>query len=53
MKQVHLFQRKDFKMHSGGVAHYKIECDALTDEDLKTLAWIISKNGVDQHGGRV
>jgi hypothetical protein len=43
---MHLFQRKDFKMHSGGVAHYKIECDALTDEDLKTLAWMISKKGM-------
>jgi len=33
-------------MHSGGVAHYKIECDALTDEDLETLAWMISKKGM-------
>ncbi len=43
---MHLFQRKDFKMHSGGVAHYKIECDALTGEDLKTLAWMISRKGM-------
>ena len=46
MKQVHLFQRKDFKMHSGGVARYKIECDALTGEDMETLAWMISEKGM-------
>lgn len=40
-----LFQRKTFTTHSGKVAHYKIECDALTDEDIETLAWLISKRG--------
>ena len=38
-----LFVKKDFVMHSGGTAHYKIECDALTDEDIETLAWIIAQ----------
>lgn len=33
-----LFQQGDFKLHSGGVSKWKIECDALTDEDWKTLA---------------
>ena len=38
-----LFIKKDFVMHSGGLAHYKIECDALTDGDIETLAWIIAQ----------
>jgi orotate phosphoribosyltransferase len=38
-----LFQQKCFKMHSGGIAQYKIECNALTDEDLNTLAWIVAQ----------
>jgi len=42
---MNLFQRKDFVLHSGGVAHYKIECNALTDEDLETLAWIVAQKG--------
>ena len=40
-----LFVKKDWIMHSGGKAHYKIECDALTDEDLDCLAFIISQKG--------
>lgn len=40
-----LFQRKQFTMHSGGIAQYKIECDALTDEDIDTLAWMIAQKG--------
>lgn len=42
---MNLFQRKDFVMHSGDIAHYKIECDALTDEDIETLAWLIAQKG--------
>ena len=37
-----LFVKKDFVMHSGGLAHYKIERDSLTDEDLDTLAFIVA-----------
>jgi orotate phosphoribosyltransferase len=40
-----LFVRKDFVMHSGGSAFYKIECDALTDDDIETLAWIVAQKG--------
>jgi hypoxanthine phosphoribosyltransferase len=29
-------------MHSGGISNFKIECDAITEEDYKTLAKIIS-----------
>ncbi len=40
-----LFVKKEWTMHSGGKANYKIECDALTDEDLDCLAYIISQKG--------
>lgn len=40
-----IFVKKEFQMHSGGMAHYKIECDALTDEDIETLAWLIAQKG--------
>ena len=38
-----LFQYKKFTLHSGGIAHFKIECDAITKEDYETLAKIVSK----------
>jgi orotate phosphoribosyltransferase len=38
-----LFQHKKFTLHSGGVSHFKIECDAIIEEDYKTLAKIVSK----------
>lgn len=37
-----LFEKKTFKMHSGDIGQWKIECDALTDEDLDTLAYMIA-----------
>lgn len=40
-----LFVKQDWVMHSGGTAHYKIDCDALTDNDVKTIAFIISQKG--------
>ena len=40
-----LFTKKDWAMHSGGIAQYKIECDALTDKDMDCLAFIISQKG--------
>lgn len=39
-----LFIKQDFIMHSGDVGHWKIECDALTDKDIETLAFIIQQN---------
>lgn len=39
---VSLFQRGDFTLHSGNRALWKIECDALTQEDWETLAFIVS-----------
>lgn len=38
-----LFEKKTFKMHSGDIGHWKIECDALTDSDIETLAFMISE----------
>ena len=33
-----LFKLGDFTLHSGGKSFFKIDCDALTDEDWATLA---------------
>ena len=38
-----LFMRKDFTSHSGHLLTWKIECDALTEEEIETLALIISE----------
>lgn len=39
-----LFQLGDFTLHSGKRSNFKIECDALTDEDWDTIAdWIIDR----------
>lgn len=36
-----LFQTGNFTLHSGAMSNWKIECDALTEEDWKTLAVMI------------
>ena len=36
-----LFQRGNFTLHSGQKSHFKIDCDALTDEDWEALAEMI------------
>lgn len=36
-----LFVSGDFKLHSGSRSKWKIDCDALTDEDWETLAQMI------------
>ena len=38
-----LFKKGRIKLHSGKISNFKIECDALTDEDLDTLAFLVSK----------
>ena len=38
-----LFVLGDFKMHSGGIGHWKIECDSLTDDDLQCLAFMLKE----------
>lgn len=40
-----LFHLGEWTMHSGGIAQYKIDCDALTDADMQCLAYIISQKG--------
>ena len=40
----HLFQRQSFIAHSSRRLDWKIECDALTDEDWDTLAWRVAQN---------
>ncbi|MDP8184472.1 phosphoribosyltransferase [Phocoenobacter skyensis] len=38
-----LFIQQRFQMHSGGFSDFKIECDALSQSDLDTLAFLISR----------
>ena len=38
-----LFKLGDFKSHSGNILSWKIECDALTEDDWQCLAVIIAK----------
>lgn len=35
--------RKSFVMHNGKPSDFKIECDALTDEEIETFAMLIAK----------
>lgn len=39
-----LFVNTEFTAHAGRQLKFKIECDALTDEDIGTLAAIIARN---------
>ena len=36
-----LFRLGNFTLHSGDKSNWKIDCDALTDDDWLTLAFII------------
>lgn len=38
-----LFNIKDVTLHSGGKSSWIVDCEALTDEDLATLAHMASK----------
>ena len=40
-RHTHLFQEEDFIGHSGGQLHWKIEMDALEDEEWKCIARMI------------
>jgi orotate phosphoribosyltransferase len=39
---MNLFKSGTFTSHSGKVLPYKIDCDALTDDDINTIASIIA-----------
>lgn len=43
-KKNNLFALGNHELHSGKQSKWKIECDALTGEDYKTLAWIVAKD---------
>jgi hypothetical protein len=36
-----LFHLGAFRLHSGVPSPFKIDCDALTEEDMKTIAWLL------------
>ena len=36
-----LFKLGIVPLHSGGYSDFKIDCDALTDEDMRCLAYLI------------
>lgn len=38
-----LFIQGGFRLHSGALSAWKIECDNLTDEDIETLALMLSE----------
>lgn len=40
---MNLFQLGEFILHSGQRSRIKINCDALTDEDWKTLAFMLAE----------
>lgn len=39
-----LFVDSEFTGHAGGKLKFKIECDALSDEDIETIASIIARS---------
>jgi orotate phosphoribosyltransferase len=39
---MNLFQTGEFTLHSGDTSTFKIDCDALTDEDLATVAQLLA-----------
>jgi orotate phosphoribosyltransferase len=41
--RTNLFRLGEFTFHSGSKSYFKIDCDALTDADIKTLSCIIAK----------
>lgn len=57
---MNLFQKINIILNSGEESDYKIECDSLTDDDIETLAYLISKRytfrkvvGVPRGGNRI
>ncbi len=55
-----LLKQGEFTLHSGEKSFFKIDCDFLTDEDIETLAFMVSKkikfsgvSGVPTGGNRL
>ena len=40
---MHLFQTGNFTLHSGEWSGFKIECDALNEQEWSTIAFIVSQ----------
>ena len=40
-----VFERKEFMLRTGVYARYTIDCDAFDEEEMETLAWLISEKG--------
>lgn len=40
---VSLFHLGNFTLHSGDSSNWKLDCDALTDDDLETIAYLIAE----------
>lgn len=40
---VNLFQNGEFKLNSGRISKWKLECDAFTQDDIETLAIMIKE----------
>ena len=40
---VDLFQSGNFHLHSGASSNFKIDCDALTDADVQTVAMLLKE----------
>lgn len=38
-----LFQKRPITLSSGASSDFKIECDALTDEDIECIAYLVSQ----------
>lgn len=51
---MNLFQRGNFLLHAGTSSNWKIDCDALTDDDIETCAFLIAEDMLSLGGfGRV
>jgi hypothetical protein len=42
LSRKHLFSRGDFQLHSGARSDYKVDCDALSNEDIDTVAYLLN-----------
>lgn len=42
----HLFHQGDYTFHSGSSSKWKLECEALTEADWETIAFVISEKFV-------